>query len=458
MRIARILILRLTWLFAVAVLAACANTPVGKTLPEVPQRAANIDQMKLFAARPQAPPRRANTEIAQDFLDLSFSLENGTELPFLTRFEGPIRVAVRGAAPGHLKVDLNALLQRLRNEARIDIGLAKAGEDPQIIIDAVPIRTLQKAMPQASCFVVPNVGSFAEFRKNRSRAVTQWAALRVRTRATVVIPSDMPPQEVRDCLHEEIGQALGPLNDLYRLPDSVFNDDNFHNVLTGFDMLILRAYYAPEMRNGLRREQARAVLRNLLPRLNPPGGAVLGRATMTTPKYWNALLVRALSPKTRPNERVRAANQAVDIARTRGWQDNRLAFSLFVQGRVSLNQNPSRAIDALISSGALYKRLYGTSIHFAHVATQMAAFALTAGEYETAIKMADEAIPAAEKAENAAVLATLMLLKAQALEELGQESAAKALRVDASGWGRYGFGDDAKLRGRMQEIRSLIRA
>jgi len=33
------------------------------------------------------------------------------------------------------------------------------------------------------------------------------------------------PQEVRDCLHEELAQALGPLNDLYRLPDSVFNDD-----------------------------------------------------------------------------------------------------------------------------------------------------------------------------------------------------------------------------------------
>lgn len=457
MRIGQTLILRLGWLLAALALAGCANMPGSKSLPEVPQRAANLDQTKLFATQRQAPPRRANTEIAQDFIDLSFSLENGTQLPFLTRFEGPIRVAVRGSAPRHLRVDLDRLLRRLRDEARIDIQLAKQGEDPQIIIDAVPIRTLQKAMPQASCFVVPNVGSLSEFRKNRGRAVTRWAALRGRSRATVVIPSDMPPQEVRDCLHEEIGQALGPLNDLYRLPDSVFNDDNFHNVLTGFDMLILRAYYAPEMRNGLRREQARAVLRDLLPRINPRGGTVQGRATMTTPKYWNALLVRALSPKTRPSDRVRAADQAVDIARTRGWQDNRLAFSLFVQGRVSLNQNPSRAIDALISSGALYKRLYGTSIHFAHVATQMAAFALTAGEYQTAAKMADEAIPAARDAQNAAVLATLMLLKAQALEELGQESAAKTLRLDASGWGRYGFGSDAKLRGRMQEIRSLTR-
>jgi hypothetical protein len=63
----------------------------------------------------------------------------------------------------------------------------------------------------------------------------------------VFIPSDVSPQEVRDCLHEEVAQALGPLNDLYRLPDSVFNDDNFHAVLTGFDMLILRTYYDAEL-------------------------------------------------------------------------------------------------------------------------------------------------------------------------------------------------------------------
>ena len=50
---------------------------------------------------------------------------------------------------------------------------------------------------------------------------------------------------MRDCLHEELAQALGPLNDLYRLPNTVFNDDNFHSVLTGFDMTILRATYAP---------------------------------------------------------------------------------------------------------------------------------------------------------------------------------------------------------------------
>ena len=53
-----------------------------------------------------------------------------------------------------------------------------------------------------------------------------------------------------------LSSATGPLNDLYHLPDSVFNDDNFHTVLTSFDMLILRAYYAPELQSGMNEAEA----------------------------------------------------------------------------------------------------------------------------------------------------------------------------------------------------------
>jgi hypothetical protein len=220
-------------------------------------------------------------------------------------------------------------------------------------------------------------------------------------------------------------------------------------------MLILRAYYAPEMRNGITRPEAQAVLNRLLPQLNPRGGSTAGGVSLHTPDTWNTLIVRALAPRTNEADRVRFANQALRIARDRGWRDNRLAFSLFVQGRVSLNKDPGRAIDALIGAGELYKSLYGSSIHFAHVATQMAAFALTAGEYHTALRITNEALPAAFEAENAAVLATLMLLKAQALERLGQREAAAKLELDALGWARYGFGSDEHLRKRVAEIQAL---
>lgn len=76
----------------------------------------------------------------------------------------------------------------------------------------------------------------------RRTPTVDWTKLERRDRAAVFVRFDVAPQEIRDCLHEELAQALGPLKDLYRLSDSVSNDDNIHAVLTSFDMLILRAY------------------------------------------------------------------------------------------------------------------------------------------------------------------------------------------------------------------------
>ena len=76
---------------------------------------------------------------------------------------------------------------------------------------------------------------------------------------------------MRDCLAEEITQALGPANDLYRLPDSIWNDDNFHGMATPFDMLILRALYQPELQSGMTRPEVAAALPGVLDRVNPEG-------------------------------------------------------------------------------------------------------------------------------------------------------------------------------------------
>ena len=57
--------------------------------------------------------------------------------------------------------------------------------------------------------------------------------------------------------------------------------------------------------------------------------------------------------------------------------------------------------------------------------------------------------------ENAALLATLMLLQAEALDLTGQPERARAVRLDSLGWARYGFGSDWAVRAKMQEIAAL---
>ncbi|SFR44183.1 DUF2927 domain-containing protein [Litoreibacter janthinus] len=436
-------------------LAACVPTTDNEVAGRNSAVATSLPPMKTFSSQRAGGVSRPNLQIAQDFLDLTFQMESGRPLPWLTRFEGPIKVAVAGQAPASLEGDLARLLGRLRSEAGIDISRAKRGEDAQITVEAIPRKTLQKAVPQAACFVVPNVTGWSQFKRNRGNGTTDWTRLSNRTKATVIIPSDVSPQEVRDCLHEEISQALGPLNDLYRLPDSIFNDDNFHTILTGFDMLILRAYYSPELRNGMTRGQVARVLPGVLSRLNPRGNRATNAGANRTPKQWNDAITSALALRTSQSQRAAQAAKAVKIAQAQGWKDNRLAFSLFVQGRVSLATKPETAISAFVQSGNIYKQLYGASVHAAHVNTQMAAFALSSGQLDVAIRLTDEGIPAARNSSNAALLATLLMIKAEALQAAGRDEEAHSVRLDSLGWGRYGFGSERNVRARLNEIKAL---
>lgn len=400
------------------------------------------------------PPLRSNADMAADFLDLSFQLESGKEIRTMTRFEGPISVSVSGQVNELLLRDLNSLLVRLRNEAGLDIHYT-AGTGANITIEAVPQADLQRAVPRAACFVMPGINSWAEFRRARNSDRVDWAALTERKKAVIFLPADAAQQEIRDCLHEELAQALGPLNDLYRLSDSVFNDDNVHSVLTGFDMLILRAYYAPELSNGMSRNQAARLLPALFARLNPQGNLIPSTQQLSTTRDWATSIESAFTTNLTPDARRRAATQAIAISRTQNWSDVREGFSYYTYGRLEVSNDPIKAERAFLAADAIFRSSPETNIHAAHISVQLAAFALSRGDASGVLRLADEAIPIAQAHQNAALLATLMMFKAEALDMLGNSAAAEQLRLDSLGWARYGFGAEANVAARLDEIRSF---
>ena len=309
-------IMKYLWLFGVLVLAACTpQLRVAGPDGVAPVRF-DFPAMRSFAAASPGPARSPNAQIARDFSDLIFQLESGRPIPVFTRFEGPVTVAFNGPAPAHLVADLDGLLVRLRAEAGIDIRQI-AGGDAAIRIELVPPRQLQRAAPGAACFVVPRVRDWAALRRNRQSPLIDWTTLQVRDRAAVFIPDDATPQEMRDCLHEELAQALGPLNDLYHLPDSVFNDDNMHAVLTGFDMLILRVTYAPALRSGMTQAEVMAQVPDILALINPAGAG--GAAPIARPRP--ATGRRRSSPPLAAPHRVGSANRR----RHRRWPSVRRA-------------------------------------------------------------------------------------------------------------------------------------
>ena len=252
------------------------------------------------------------------------------------------------------------------------------------------------------------------------------------------------------------------MNDLYRLSDSVFNDDNFQNTLTGFDMLVLRATYAPELRTGMTRAEVAARLPALLARLNP-GGAGAGAAeavtaaTAATPRQWTSAIETALGGRGSLPAREQSARQAIAIARAGGWQDARTALGHFALGRLLLSRDPATALASFAEAARIYRTLPGGLIQAAHVEMQFAAHDLATGDAGGALDRIDAVLPVVARSENAALMATLLMMKAEALDRTGRGAEADAARLDSLGWGRYGFGSDAQVRARQAEIAVLAR-
>ena len=453
--------MRFASLVSLGLLTACVPSPGAdvsmnntKTATTTSQKQASYtNRFGLVAA---STPKRSNTEIARDFLELSFKMESGRSLPVLSRFEGPITVRTAGAVPPGAATDLARLLQRFRNEAGINVR--EVGSGPASInIEFVPRRDIQATYANVACFVVPRVSSWAEFRAGRNTGLLDWATLRQRDKVSVFIPADSSAQEVRDCLHEETAQAMGPLNDLFRLTDSVFNDDNFHTSLTGFDMTILRAYYSPELRSGMSQEEVAGKLPGILSRINPAGNHAGRPAQSPTPRYWINAMQTALGTSGSASGRESAARQALSTAHAQGWTDGRLAFSYFALARQTLARDPKSALTAFTEAGRIYRSLPGGEIHAAHVDMQLAAYALASGDANTALEIANRAMPVVSAAENASLMATLMMVKAEALQLQGRSSESTAVRMDSMGWARYGFGSESQIRARASEISALAR-
>ena len=438
----------------VATLAACAPQDSAPVTRAGSGPVEMLPPMRMFSGGTARPPLRGNAAMARDFLELTFQLESGRALPVLTRFEAPVTVRVDGPAPPTLGLDLDLLLGRLRHEAGIDITRV-AGGQASITITAVPRARLQRLVPQAACFVAPRISTWAEFRAGRRSVSSDWTTLKVRQRMAIFIPADVAPQEIRDCLHEELAQSLGPLNDLYRLPDSVFDDDNFQSVLTGFDMLMLRVTYAPELASGMTKAQVAARLPAILARLNPRGSGGGIAPPVDTPRSWIDAIEQALGPRALPEQRRAAAREALAIATRNGWTDPRRAFSLYVLGRLSVASDPDLALTSFLQADAIYAALPDTRLQSANVATQLAAYALSSGDSAAVFRIVDAAIPAAQAGESAGLLSQLMLMKAAALAQMGRADEARVVRAEALGWARYGFGADAEVRDRAAEIAAL---
>lgn len=88
-------------------------------------------------------------------------------------------------------------------------------------------------------------------------------------RALAVIRGELPELLRQSCLHEEIVQGFGLLNDSPRARPSIFNDDAEYALLTRQDELMLRILYDPRLKPGMTLAEARPIVETIAAELLP---------------------------------------------------------------------------------------------------------------------------------------------------------------------------------------------
>jgi len=90
------------------------------------------------------------------------------------------------------------------------------------------------------------------------------------TRAIAVIRAEHPDLLRQACIHEEVAQGLGLVNDSEKARPSIFNDDEEFALLTPHDELLLKMLYDPRLKIGMTAAEAAPIARQIARELLAP--------------------------------------------------------------------------------------------------------------------------------------------------------------------------------------------
>ncbi len=93
-----------------------------------------------------------------------------------------------------------------------------------------------------------------------------------RQQAMIVIKAETRGLLRESCIHEELVQALGLLNDDERARPSIFNDDQEFALLTTHDEYLLRILYDPRLEPGMTAQEGMPIVRRIVEEIGPGEG------------------------------------------------------------------------------------------------------------------------------------------------------------------------------------------
>ncbi len=299
------------------------------------------------------------------------------------------------------------------------------------------------------CVIAFGRPTWDEFRKDQGK-YADYSAMTPQdlTKRTVFIPNTNRPFEIRECLIEEITQALGPLNDIYGLGPSIFNDDDAHTWPTRLDYLMLRVLYDPEMKAGIRRREAHGRALKILKRINPDGiGAprLPPHRQMDFINWRNALhtLFRLTNAGELRSSRVNDLLKAVLTEAERRAPDTAYhCEALSAVAHVEYEREDPDADDLIRDAGLVCERVHGLGD------VRLATLRLAAGLHhlgQDSDRLALQNVAGLEKTFLAhgqdALIAMTYAVRWTALANLDRPGVEEARRKTLA-WSAYAYGDD----------------
>ena len=219
-------------------------------------------------AKARAAERKSFTDA--EIFDGFFKVTFGAEFQVagvsnrIRKYDGPVRIFVDNRAKPDRRKELAAILADIKQRIEhLDIAIVETRDKANIVVLLVRDRDLARTI--RSVYGRERARSIQKSLEPQCLSSFRKADDFRITHSDVILVTDAGEFIFYDCAYEEILQALGPINDDSTVRWSMFNDKVQMGFFGVYDQYILNILYHPRIRAGMRRDEVRAVLPQVLP-------------------------------------------------------------------------------------------------------------------------------------------------------------------------------------------------
>lgn len=258
-------------LAAASVLAGCVDTATRYS--EYAARVEATGGLRTEVAPADAP--FDNDDLARNFERIAFFTEYANEdgalkkeetASTLSRWEGPLRLRLKGQGvrPAD-KTSYQSLAKRLSKLTGIEVSVSNiTNENVSVYImnerERRDFRDLLLSEDTTGRYQI--IDEWADDIRYPCVALVGYASAdrgEINS-AIIVVKAELEGLMRESCIHEELTQVMGLMNDHPEVRPSIFNDDEEFALLTEHDEVLLRILYDKRLRPAMKLEEARPLI------------------------------------------------------------------------------------------------------------------------------------------------------------------------------------------------------